>query len=180
MHDPHIRVGVHARRCLVRDQTAVFRGTAPVATVHIKASGRLRWTAKVGATTMRMSSSTRSSEHTSIMASRERRSWSLMRAWGAGRSSWTPMGLCWRTRPATWRCWSARHRRLPLARWLTATQVIATGEMAYGADVEIQSLVRLPELNGMRGKVVEPQDPGSGRWGVKVSDGRRVPSAARR
>jgi hypothetical protein len=42
-----------------------------------------------------------------------------------------------------------------------------------GADVEIHSLVRSPEVNGVHGKVVEPQDPGGGRWGVKIdSDGR--------
>ena len=42
-----------------------------------------------------------------------------------------------------------------------------------GADVEIHSPQQKPELNGVRGKVVEPQDPGSGRWGVKIdSDGR--------
>ena len=51
--------------------------------------------------------------------------------------------------------------------------VLAPGELMCGADVEIHSLVRSPELNGVRSKVVEPQDPGSGRWGVKIdSDGR--------
>ncbi len=33
--------------------------------------------------------------------------------------------------------------------------------------------MRSPELNDVRCKLVEPQDPGSGRWGVKIdSDGR--------
>ena len=51
--------------------------------------------------------------------------------------------------------------------------VLAPAELMCGADVEIHSLVRSPELNGVRSKVVEPQDPGSGRWGVKIdSDGR--------
>ena len=51
--------------------------------------------------------------------------------------------------------------------------VVAPEELMCGADVEIHSLVRSPELNGVRGKVVEPQDPGSGLWGVKIdSDGR--------
>ena len=48
-----------------------------------------------------------------------------------------------------------------------------SAELSCGADVEIHSLEQKPELNGVRGKVVEPQDPGSGRWGVKIdSDGR--------
>ena len=51
--------------------------------------------------------------------------------------------------------------------------LLALGEMPCGADVEMHSLVRSPELNGGRGKVVEPQDPGTGRCGVKIdSDGR--------
>ena len=51
--------------------------------------------------------------------------------------------------------------------------VLAPAELSCGADVEIHSLQQKPELNGVRGKVVEPQDPGSGRWGVKIdSDGR--------
>jgi len=40
--------------------------------------------------------------------------------------------------------------------------------ISCGADVEIHSLEQEPELNGVRGKVVEPQDPVSGRWGVKI------------
>ena len=44
---------------------------------------------------------------------------------------------------------------------------------SVGARVKLHSLQQKPELNGVRGKVVEPQDPGSGRWGVKIdSDGR--------
>ena len=51
--------------------------------------------------------------------------------------------------------------------------VLAPAELMCGADVEIHSLQQKPELNGVRGKVVEPQDPVSGRWGVKIdSDGR--------
>ena len=47
--------------------------------------------------------------------------------------------------------------------------LLALGEMPCGADVEMHS----PELNGGRGKVVEPQDPDTGRCGVKIdSDGR--------
>ena len=48
-------------------------------------------------------------------------------------------------------------------------------ELMCGADVVIHSLVRSPELNGVRGKIVEPQDPASRRWGVKIdSDGRVI------
>jgi hypothetical protein len=57
--------------------------------------------------------------------------------------------------------------------------VLAPAELMCGADVEIHSLVRSPELNGVRSKVVEPQDPGSGRWGVKIdSDGRVLAEAS--
>ena len=61
-----------------------------------------------------------------------------------------------------------------LAVLMPASQtLLALGEMPCGADVEMHSLVRSPELNGGRGKVVEPQDPGTGRCGVKFdSDGR--------
>ena len=61
-----------------------------------------------------------------------------------------------------------------LAVLMPASQtLLALGEMPCGADVEVHSLVRSPELNGGRGKVVEPQDPGTGRCGVKFdSDGR--------
>ena len=44
--------------------------------------------------------------------------------------------------------------------------VLAPAELRCGAEVEIHSLQQKPELNGVRGKVVEPQDPVSGRWGV--------------
>ena len=62
-----------------------------------------------------------------------------------------------------------------LAVLMPASQtLLALGEMPCGADVEMHSLVRSPELNGGRGKVVEPQDPGTGRCGVKIdSDGHR-------
>ena len=61
-----------------------------------------------------------------------------------------------------------------LAVLMPASQtLLALGEMPCGADVEMHSLVRSPELNGGRGKVVESQDPGTGRCGVKIdSDGR--------
>jgi hypothetical protein len=53
--------------------------------------------------------------------------------------------------------------------------LLALGEMPCGADVEMHSLVRSPELIGVRRQVVEPQDPGPGRCGVKIdSDGGRV------
>jgi tetratricopeptide (TPR) repeat protein len=64
-------------------------------------------------------------------------------------------------------------------------------ELSVGARVQLHSLLRTPQYNGVegevlefdasagrwrvpdgRGKVVGPQDPGSGRWGVKISDGR--------
>jgi hypothetical protein len=60
-----------------------------------------------------------------------------------------------------------------LAVLIPVPQAPATVEMMIGAHVEIRSLVRSPELNGVRGQVVEPQDPGTGRCGVKIdSDGR--------
>ena len=61
-----------------------------------------------------------------------------------------------------------------LAVLMPASQtLLALGEMPCGADVEMHSLVRSPELNGVRGQVVEPQDPRTGRCGVKIdSDGR--------
>jgi len=43
-----------------------------------------------------------------------------------------------------------------------------------GAEVEIHSLQRSPELNGVRGKIVETLDLATGRWGVKVATGRAV------
>jgi len=46
--------------------------------------------------------------------------------------------------------------------------------MRVGADVEIHSLSRRPELNGVRGKIIEPQDPGTGRCGVKTATGIEV------
>ena len=51
------------------------------------------------------------------------------------------------------------------------------GELSVGTTVEIHSLLRAPELNGVRGKVVGPtsQDPGTGRWSVKIErEGRLV------
>ena len=51
-----------------------------------------------------------------------------------------------------------------------------TGELELGAQVEIHSLERSPELNGMRGEIVEAQDPVTERWKVKMEhqDGRVV------
>ena len=46
-----------------------------------------------------------------------------------------------------------------------------------GTKVEIHSLLRAPELNGVRGEIVDPppQDPGTGRWSVKIEkEGRLV------
>ena len=58
---------------------------------------------------------------------------------------------------------------------LAPQTLLALGEMPCGADVEMHSLVRSPELNGGRGKVVEPQDPGAGRCGVNIDcDGREL------
>ena len=78
-----------------------------------------------------------------------------------------------------WRVLLADGRELALrasnlAVLMPASQtLLALGEMPCGADVEMHSLVRSPELNGGRGKVVESQDPGTGRCGVKIdSDGR--------
>ena len=44
------------------------------------------------------------------------------------------------------------------------------GELSVGTTVEIHSLLRAPELNGVRGEIVgpPPQDPGTGRWSVKI------------
>ena len=44
------------------------------------------------------------------------------------------------------------------------------GELSVGTKVEIHSLLRAPELNGVRGEIVgpPPQDPGTGRWSVKI------------
>ena len=50
---------------------------------------------------------------------------------------------------------------------LAPQTLLALGEMPCGADVE------MTELNGVRGQVVEPQDPRTGLCGVKIdSDGR--------
>ena len=46
-----------------------------------------------------------------------------------------------------------------------------------GTKVEIHSLLQAPELNGVRGEIVDPppQDPGTGRWSVKIEkEGRLV------
>ena len=51
------------------------------------------------------------------------------------------------------------------------------GELSVGTTVEIHSLLRAPELNGVRGEIVDPppQDPGTGRWSVKIEkEGRLV------
>ena len=41
-----------------------------------------------------------------------------------------------------------------------------------GAEVEIHSVQKSPELNGVRGEIVKPQDLGTGRWEVKATNGR--------
>jgi hypothetical protein len=51
------------------------------------------------------------------------------------------------------------------------------GELSVGTMVEIHSLLRAPELNGVRGEIVgpPPQDPGIGQWSVKIEkEGRLV------
>ena len=51
------------------------------------------------------------------------------------------------------------------------------GELSVGTTVEIHSLLRAPELNGVRGEIVDPppQDLGTGRWSVKIEkEGRLV------
>ena len=44
--------------------------------------------------------------------------------------------------------------------------------LTVGADVDIHSLQRSPELNGVRGKILEAQDLGTGRCRVKTATGR--------
>jgi len=59
-----------------------------------------------------------------------------------------------------------------------AGQRAVTEELCLGAKVEIHSLLRSPELNGVRGEIMEaPSAPGTlGRWSVKIeTDGRLVP-----
>jgi hypothetical protein len=49
--------------------------------------------------------------------------------------------------------------------------------LSVGTKVEIHSLLQAPELNGVRGEIVDPppQDPGTGRWSVKIEkEGRLV------
>jgi hypothetical protein len=54
-------------------------------------------------------------------------------------------------------------------------QTPALVELMSGAHVEIHSLLRSPELNGVRGKIVEPKGSHSSRWVVKIDvDGRDV------
>jgi hypothetical protein len=51
------------------------------------------------------------------------------------------------------------------------------GELSVGTTVEIHSLLRAPESNGVRGEIVGPpsHDPGTGRWSVKIEkEGRLV------
>jgi len=47
-------------------------------------------------------------------------------------------------------------------------------ELSVGAKVEIHSLLRAPDLNGAKGEIVEPQDPATGRWVVKIEEAVRV------
>ena len=47
--------------------------------------------------------------------------------------------------------------------------------LSVGARVEIHSLQRAPELNGVDGEIVSAHDSGTGRWGVKTgTDGREL------
>ena len=77
---------------------------------------------------------------------------------------------------------SSLSRQLALVSARTASMGSAAagpkpGELSVGTTVEIHSLLRAPELNGVRGKVVGPtsQDPGTGRWSVKIErEGRLV------
>ena len=46
--------------------------------------------------------------------------------------------------------------------------------MEVGAVVEIHSLQKSPELNGMHGEIIKSQDLGTGRCGVKTATGREV------
>ena len=50
------------------------------------------------------------------------------------------------------------------------------GELSVGTKVEIHSLLQAPELNGVRGEIVDPppQDPGTGRWSVKIEQEGRL------
>ena len=41
-----------------------------------------------------------------------------------------------------------------------------------GTAVEIHSLEKSPDLNGVRGEIVNPQDVRTGRFGVKTATGR--------
>jgi hypothetical protein len=52
----------------------------------------------------------------------------------------------------------------------------APGELSVGTQVEIHSLLRATELNGVRGEIVNPppQDPGTGRWNVEIEKGART------
>ena len=43
-----------------------------------------------------------------------------------------------------------------------------------GAAVEIHSLQKSPELNGVRGEIIKSQDPDTGRCGVKTATGREL------
>ena len=46
--------------------------------------------------------------------------------------------------------------------------------LAIGDRVQLHSLLRSPELNSVCGKIVTPQDPGTGRLGVEIENNTRV------
>ena len=50
----------------------------------------------------------------------------------------------------------------------------ASSALELGAAVEIHSLQKSPELNGVRGEVVKSQDLGTERFGVKTAPGREL------
>jgi len=50
----------------------------------------------------------------------------------------------------------------------------ASPALEVGAAVEIHSLQKSPELNGVCGEIFKSQDLGTGRWGVKTATGREL------
>ena len=46
--------------------------------------------------------------------------------------------------------------------------------LSIGDRVQLHSLLRSPELNGICGKIVKPQDPSTGRVGVEIEKNGRV------
>ena len=48
------------------------------------------------------------------------------------------------------------------------------GGLSIGDRVQLHSLLRSPELNGVCGKIVKPQDPSTGRVDVEIENNGRV------